>query len=94
MVGHAEAGRVDGTGPTVRFNKPVRLTIDDQGQMMVAECANDSVRVVEASLLPPARLTATETASEKALRTLQTDYRTLRGRTALRRRHSGLRDHH
>ena len=74
VVGHAEAGRVDGTGPTVRFNKPVRLTIDDQGQMMVAECANDSVRVVEASLLPPARLAATETASEKALRTLQTDY--------------------
>ena len=34
----------------------------------------DSVRVVDASRVPPARLAAKETAGDKALRALQTDY--------------------
>jgi hypothetical protein len=45
------------------------LTIDEEGQLVVAECwVEDRVRVVEASLVPPARLAAEETESEKALR--------------------------
>ena len=43
--------------------------------MVVAEMRNeDSVRVVDASRVPPARLAAKETAGDKALRALQTDY--------------------
>ena len=59
VAGHAEAGNVDGTCPTARFNQPWTLTIDEEGQMVIANMWNaDSVRVVEASLLPPARLAA------------------------------------
>ena len=55
------------TGPPTRPASGSRL--------VVAEGENeDSVRVVEASLVPPARLAAKETASDKALRALQTDY--------------------
>jgi sugar lactone lactonase YvrE len=65
VAGQGEAGKVDGTGP----NEPFKLTIDEEGQLVVAETDNvDSLRVVEASLVPPARLAAEETAREKALR--------------------------
>ena len=48
VAGHAEAGQVDGTGPNARFNKPCSLTIDEEGQLVVAEYANwGSVRVDE-----------------------------------------------
>ena len=74
VAGHAEAGKVDGTGPTARLNLPYKLTIDEEGQLVVAEFGvPNSVRVVEASLVPPARLAAKETAGDKALRALQ-DY--------------------
>jgi hypothetical protein len=60
---HEQAGKVDGTGPTARFNEPITLTIDQKGQLVVAEWRiEDSERVVESSLVPPARLAATETA--------------------------------
>ena len=63
---------MDGTGPTARFNKPWGLTIDEEGQLVVADFANeDNVRVVEASLVPPARMAAKETAGDKALRAPQ-----------------------
>ena len=69
VAGHEEAGQVDGTGPSARFHQPITLTIDEEGQVVVAEVQNaDRVRVVEASLVPPARLAAEETACEKALR--------------------------
>ena len=72
VAGHAEAGKVDGTGPTARFDEPFRLTFDEEGQLVVAEKGiRGSVRVVEASLVPPARLAAEETAGDKALRALQ-----------------------
>ena len=75
VAGHGEAGNVDGTGPTARFHRPWKLTIDEEGQLVVAEVGiEDSVRVVEASLVPPARLAAKEAAGEQALRDLQTDY--------------------
>tara|TARA_X000000368_G_scaffold359700_1_gene303150 strand:- start:1857 stop:2258 length:402 start_codon:yes stop_codon:yes gene_type:complete len=70
------AGKVDGTGPTTRFNEPISLTIDEEGQLVVAEFqSQDSVRLVEASLVPPARLASQkETAVHNELRALQTDY--------------------
>ena len=75
VAGHAEAGKVDGTGPTARFNKPYQLTIEEGGQLIVAECGvADSVRVVEASLVSPSRQAAEETAVQKGFRALQTDY--------------------
>ena len=47
VAGHGEAGQVDGTGPNARFNYPFRMTIDEEGQLVVAEVENDdSVRVV------------------------------------------------
>ena len=74
MAGHRDAGKVDGTGPTARFNKPYQLTIDEGGQLLVAECGvADSVRVVEASLVSPSRQAAEETAVQKGFRGLQTD---------------------
>ena len=72
---HEEAGKVDGVGPAARFNKPIQLTIDEEGQLVVAEdTSEDSVRVVEASLVPPTRLAAKETAVQKGFCALQTDY--------------------
>ena len=73
VAGHGEAGKVDGTGPNARFNDPWKLTIDEEGHLVVAEVENDdSLRVVEASLVPPARLAARETAGEQALRAAST----------------------
>ena len=74
VAGHGEPGQVDGMGPAARFNGPFKLAIDEEGQLVVVDVQNgDSVRVVEASLVPPSRLAATETAGDKALRALQ-DY--------------------
>ena len=57
VAGHDEAGQVDGTGPTARFDEPIPLTIDQEGQLVVAEWRiEDIVRVVESSLALPARL--------------------------------------
>ena len=37
VAGHQEAGKVDGAGPTACLNDPWRLTIDKEGQLVVAE---------------------------------------------------------
>ena len=55
LAGGSEAGAADGAGAGARFTKPVRLALDERGRLLVAELSRaDTLRVVEASLAPPA----------------------------------------
>jgi len=57
VAGSAEKGKVDGTGPSVRFSEPISVILDEWGHLLVLEMNNTgSVRMVEASLAPPERL--------------------------------------
>ena len=57
-------GNVDGIGPRARVSAPSSLTVDERGRLVVTEFGSgDSVRVVEASLLPPAGLADSHTLS-------------------------------
>jgi hypothetical protein len=52
LAGGSEA---DGAGPGARFTKPCRLALDERGRLLVVEKGRaDTLRVVEASLAPPA----------------------------------------
>jgi DNA-binding beta-propeller fold protein YncE len=55
LAGGSEKGAADGAGAGARFNEPFALALDERGRLLVAE--NDragTLRVVEASLAPPA----------------------------------------
>jgi hypothetical protein len=55
LAGGSEAGTADGAGAVARFKRPWRLALDERGRLLVAECERvDTLRVVEASLAPPA----------------------------------------
>ena len=54
LAGGSEAGTADGAGPGARFTMPYRLALDERGRLLVAElCRADTLRVVDASLVPP-----------------------------------------
>jgi len=55
LAGGSEAGTADGAGAVARFKKPYALVLDERGRLLVAELGRaDTLRVVEASLAPPA----------------------------------------
>lgn len=55
LAGGSEAGTADGAGAGARFNHPWRLALDERGRLLVVEFdREDTLRVVEASLAPPA----------------------------------------
>jgi len=54
LAGGSEAGTADGAGAGARFKKPYALALDERGRLLVAEDRVDTLRVVEASLAPPA----------------------------------------
>ena len=59
LAGGSEAGTADGAGAGARFKEPGpwRLALDEPGRLLVAEVGRaDTLRVVDASLTPPARL--------------------------------------
>jgi hypothetical protein len=85
LAGGSEAGTADGAGAGARFNEPFALALDERGRLLVAEADRaDTLRVVEASLAPPAWMgpvdaaaeAAAEAQEEKALETqkLKEDY--------------------
>ena len=59
LAGGSEAGTADGAGAGARFNEPYALALDQRGRLLVAEAERaDTLRVVEASLAPPAWMEA------------------------------------
>jgi len=55
LAGGSEAGAADGAGTGARFDRPCELALDERGRLLVAEALRaDTLRVVEASLAPPA----------------------------------------
>jgi hypothetical protein len=85
LAGGSEAGTADGAGAGARFKQPFRLALDERGRLLVAELGRaDSLRVVDASLAPPAWMgpvdaaeaAAAQAQEEKALETdkLKEDY--------------------
>ena len=82
MVGSSESGTTDGVGASVRFDRPIRLALDERGRILVVEAAReDTVRVVEARLAPPRWMgpaeegaTRVDEATAATLAALQHDY--------------------
>jgi hypothetical protein len=55
LAGGSEAGGADGAAADARFKQPFRLALDERGRVLVAEFGRvDTLRVVDASLAPPA----------------------------------------
>jgi hypothetical protein len=46
LVGNGQSGFADGQGPDARFNHPLGLVMDPEGNVLVADCGNHSVRKV------------------------------------------------
>ena len=74
LAGGSEAGTADGAGAGARFKEPIVLALDERGRLLVAERGRaDTLRVVDASLAPPAWMgpvnPAAQAAEEKALET-------------------------
>jgi hypothetical protein len=46
LVGNGQAGFADGEGADARFNRPASLAMDPEGNVLVADCGNHSVRLV------------------------------------------------
>ena len=46
LVGNGQAGFADGEGADARFNNPGSLAMDPDGNVLVADCGNHSVRLV------------------------------------------------
>jgi hypothetical protein len=62
----AETGTADGNGQDARFDRPYRLALDERGRLLVAEVAGvDKLRVVDASLAPPAWMGPIKTADRR-----------------------------
>jgi DNA-binding beta-propeller fold protein YncE len=84
LVGSSESGTTDGAGASVRFDRPIRLALDERGRILVVEAAReDTVRVVEAlpPLAPPRWMgpaeegaTRVDEATAATLAALQHDY--------------------
>jgi DNA-binding beta-propeller fold protein YncE len=67
LAGGSEAGTADGAGAGARFNEPFALALDERGRLLVAEGnRKDTLRVVEASLAPPAWMGPVDAAAEAA----------------------------
>ena len=61
------AGGSEGTADGARFEKPYALALDERGRLLVAEADRaDTLRVVDASLAPPAWMGPAEAAAEAA----------------------------
>jgi hypothetical protein len=74
LAGGSEAGTADGAGAGACFKEPIVLALDERGRLLVAERGRaDTLRVVDASLAPPAWMgpvnPAAQAAEEKALET-------------------------
>ena len=46
LVGNGQSGFADGQGTYARFNNPASYTVDPEGNVLVADCGNHSVRLV------------------------------------------------
>ena len=46
LVGNGQAGFADGKGADARFNSPASLALDPEGNVLVADSGNHSVRLV------------------------------------------------
>jgi uncharacterized membrane protein YgcG len=67
LAGGSKAGTADGAGAGARFKTPWRLALDERGRLLVAECGRvDTLRVVDASLAPPAWMGPVDAAAEAA----------------------------
>jgi len=55
LAGGSEALGADGAGACARFHEPIALALDERGRLLVVEYDRaDTLRVVDASLSPPA----------------------------------------
>ncbi len=64
LAGGPEAGTADGAGAAASF---MRLALDERGRLLVAECSRaPTLRVVDASLVPPAWMGPVDAAAEAA----------------------------
>jgi hypothetical protein len=67
LAGGSEAGTADGDGAGARFKNPWRLALDERGRLLVAElCRADTLRVVDASLVPPVWMGPVDALAETA----------------------------
>ena len=67
LAGCFEAGTADGAGADARFKQPFELALDERGRLLVAELGRaDTLRVVDASLAPPAWMGPVDAAAEAA----------------------------
>jgi sugar lactone lactonase YvrE len=65
LAGGSEAGTADGAGAGARFHEPFRMALDERGRLLVAECGRAGMlRVVDASLAPPAWMGPVDGAAE------------------------------
>ena len=46
LVGNGQSGFADGQGADAHFNHPLGLAMDPEGNVLVADCGNHSVRKV------------------------------------------------
>jgi DNA-binding beta-propeller fold protein YncE len=68
LAGGSEAGTADGVGAGARFNQPCQLALDERGRLLVGEIGReDTLRVVDASLAPPAWMGPMDAAAEAEL---------------------------
>ena len=66
LAGGSEAGMADGNGQDARFDRPYRLALDERGRLLVAEVVRgDTLRVVDASLAPPAWMGPVDKAAQQ-----------------------------
>jgi hypothetical protein len=67
LAGGSEAGMADGAGANTSFDSPYRLELDERGRLLVTEDDQaGTLRVVEASLAPPAWMGPVDAAAEAA----------------------------
>jgi hypothetical protein len=67
LAGCSEAGTADGAGAGARFKKPWQLALDERGRLLVGKLGRaDTLRVVDASLAPPAWMGPVDAAAEAA----------------------------
>ena len=67
LAGGSDAGTADGAGAGARFKKPYAMALEERGRLLVAELGReDTLRVVDASLAPPAWMGPVEAAAAPA----------------------------
>jgi hypothetical protein len=62
----SEVGTADGAGAGARFNQPIRMALDERGRLLVVPMRGETLRVVDASLAPPAWMGPVDAAAEAA----------------------------